>query len=320
VLPHRPLGASGLEVSALSLGSWRTYERMSRDDGVAVLAAAREAGIDFLDDARYDDETGTAPIRTGYSEVVFGELFRASGWERDEVVVANKLWWEFWPEESAARELDGSLERMGLDHLDLAYAAAPPEGLEVAEIVGSIAGLIDAGKLRAWGVLNWDPALVRSAVRHARAEGLPPPCAAQLPYNVVLRDVVEGDEPSGLFGHTGVRVVALTSLWYGALIGKYSRSDAGGTLADELDSPQLRAALAAVDPLQTLAARLDTTPAALAVAFALSNDHVASVLFGATRPEQVVENVGAADLLARLSPGDLEELRAIGREGSAERA
>jgi aryl-alcohol dehydrogenase-like predicted oxidoreductase len=77
-LPHRPLGASGIEVSIMSLGSWRTYERMSRDEGLAVMRAAGEAGIDFLDDARYDDETGAAPIPTGWSEVVFGELFRAT--------------------------------------------------------------------------------------------------------------------------------------------------------------------------------------------------------------------------------------------------
>jgi aryl-alcohol dehydrogenase-like predicted oxidoreductase len=103
---------------------------MPREQGVAVMRAAREAGIDFLDDARYDDDTGTAPIPTGYSEVVFGELFRASGWGREEVVVANKLWWEFWPEQERAGELDASLQRMGLEHLDLAYfreAARGPE-------------------------------------------------------------------------------------------------------------------------------------------------------------------------------------------------
>src|ERR671929_87200 len=115
-------GRSYLSVSRIALGSWRTFERMPREQGVAVMRAAREAGIDFLDDARYDDETGTAPIPTGYSEVVFGELFRAAGWRRDEVVVANKLWWEFWPEQSAAEELDASLVRMGFDYLDLAYA------------------------------------------------------------------------------------------------------------------------------------------------------------------------------------------------------
>ena len=112
-LGSRPLGASGIEVSALSLGSWRTFERLPADTGVAVMRAAREEGINFFDDARYDDETGTAPIRTGYSEVVFGELFRGAGIRRDGAVVANKLWWEFWPGQSAAAELDASLQRMG---------------------------------------------------------------------------------------------------------------------------------------------------------------------------------------------------------------
>src|SRR4051812_46107857 len=108
VLPHRALGASGIEGSVLSLGSWMTFAHMSREDGVAGMRSARDAGIDFLDDARYDDRTGTAPIPTGYSEVRFGDLFRESGWPREDAVVANKLWLEFWPDESPAAELDAS--------------------------------------------------------------------------------------------------------------------------------------------------------------------------------------------------------------------
>ena len=126
-MPRRPLGSSELEVSRLSLGSWRTFERISKDAGLEVMRAAREAGINFLDDARYNDETGKAPIPTGYSEVLFGELFRAAGWPRDETIVCNKLWWEFWPDQSAAEELDGSLGRMGLDHIDVIYANVPPD-------------------------------------------------------------------------------------------------------------------------------------------------------------------------------------------------
>src|SRR5947209_17386452 len=118
-MQYRRLGARGPDVSRLSLGSWRTFERISRDQGLAVMRAARESGITFLDDARYNDETGRAPIPTGYSEVVFGELFRAAGWKRDETIVANKLWWEFWPDQTPSAELDGSLSRMGLDAVDL---------------------------------------------------------------------------------------------------------------------------------------------------------------------------------------------------------
>lgn len=88
------LGRSGIQVSRLALGFWRTYERIDRDQGLAVMKAAREAGINFLDDARYNDETGHAPLPTGYSEMVFGELFRAAGWRRDDTMASNKLWWE----------------------------------------------------------------------------------------------------------------------------------------------------------------------------------------------------------------------------------
>jgi len=312
VVPRRALGASGIDVSALSLGSWRTYERIPREDGVAVMTAAREHGIDFLDDARYNDETGTAPLASGYSEVVFGELFRAAGWRRDEVVVANKLWWEFWPDESAAQELEGSLQRMGLDYVDLVYAAEPPENLAIAEIVGSISGLIAAGKLRAWGVLNWPPHLLVEAAELARREHLPTPCAAQVAYNLVLRAPVEDAQAAAALDRSGARVVASMPLWFGALTGKYSDPNATGRIADQLDSARLEDALAAVEPLRKLAADLDTTPAALAIAFSLGNRRVASVLFGATRPQQVLENVMAADVLARLSDADLAALRSLG--------
>ena len=115
-----------------------------------MMRAAREAGIDFLDDARYNDETGDAPIPTGYSEVVFGELFRAAGWQRDEVVVANKLWWEFWPEQDAAERARRLARAHGArprrPHLLRAAAGGPAGRRGVARRRAD-----RAGKLRAWG-------------------------------------------------------------------------------------------------------------------------------------------------------------------------
>src|SRR5690242_17238306 len=163
-------GSLSLEVSELALGSWRTYERIRRDAGLRVMLKAREVGVNFLDDARYNDETGNAPLKTGYSEVVFGELFRAAGWRRDEVILANKLWWEFWPQQSAAQELDGSLQRMGMDYLDLVYAERPPQDLAVERIVHDVNQLIEAGKVRAWGVLNWQASMIREASQVARRD------------------------------------------------------------------------------------------------------------------------------------------------------
>src|SRR5712691_12719002 len=140
-IPGVALGASGIQVSRLALGSWRTFERISRARGVRVMQAARDAGINFLDDARYNDETGHAPIPTGYSEVVFGELFRGAGWRRDDTIVSNKLWWEFWPDQSPAQELAGSLARMRLDHVDLIFSGALPDGVGLEDAVGMITGL-----------------------------------------------------------------------------------------------------------------------------------------------------------------------------------
>jgi len=313
VLPRRALGTSGIEVSAFALGSWQTYERIPREHGVAVLHAARECGIDLLEVARYNDPTGRAPIPTGYSEVVFGEVLRASGWPRDEVTIANKLWWEFWPQQTAREELTASLRRTGLDHFDFVYSDPPPEELALEEVVGAIGELIADGTVRAWAIVNWPGERVAAAARIARATGVAAPCAAQLPYSLVARDWVEGPAMTDALELCEACVVASFVLAGGALSGKYS-SDPGasGRLSRQLDSPRAQAALAVVEPLRALAAELDTTPATLAMAFALANPRVATILFGATRPEQVRENVRAAELVERLGPDQLAALRALG--------
>jgi aryl-alcohol dehydrogenase-like predicted oxidoreductase len=316
-LPARALGSSGLSVSVLSLGSWRTYERIPRSQGLAVMTRARESGITFLDDARYNDETGTAPVATGYSEMVFGELFRAAGWRRDEVVIANKLWWEFWPNQDAAEELDASLQRMGLDHIDLAYSTPPPAGLDLQDLVRQVAGLIASGKLRAWGVLNWPPAMVAETIRIADANGWPRPCAAQLVYNLLHRWEVEGPETAEALRSSGISVVASSVLAAGALSGKYGAAGAAGRLAGELHDPRHRPALRVAERLRDMARDLATTPAAMAIAFALANPLVCSVLFGATSPDQVNANLEAVEVLERLDAKRLAALRSLGDDPPA---
>ena len=311
-LRPRPLGASGMTVSALSLGSWRTFEHVPKDTGAAILAAAAGEGVNFFDDARYNDETGRAPMPTGYSEVVFGELFRAAGLRRDDVVVANKLWWEFWPGQSAAAELDASLARMGFDHVDVIYANPPPEGLAIPDMVAAVSGLLAAGKARAWAMVNWPAGPCGEAVAAAAAVGAAPPCAVQLPYSLVRRSWVEDPEMTRALHAAGAGVVASFCLEGGVLSGKYLAGAAAGRAAATLGDPRAAAAVAAAADLAALAASLGTTAAALALAFPLASADVTSVLFGATSPEQVRANCAAAGLLDRLSPGDLARLRQIG--------
>ncbi|HEY6889056.1 MAG TPA: aldo/keto reductase, partial [Solirubrobacter sp.] len=218
-MEHRALGP--LSVSILALGSWQTYERIPRADGVAVLDAAREAGITFLETARYNASSPGAPLATGYSEVVFGELFRASGWPREEVVLANKLWWEFWPEQSVAEELDASLQRTGIDHFDFIYSDPPPSEVSMQEVVDAVAGLVQAGKVRAWGVVNWAP----EQIAEARALSTIQPVAAQLPYSLIFRSMVEDPAMVDAMGPMGV--IASAVLAGGALTGKYADGGAG---------------------------------------------------------------------------------------------
>ena len=285
---------------------------MPRELGIAVMRAAREAGITFLDDARYDDETGHAPIATGWSEVVFGELFRASGWVRDEVVVANKLWWEWWPEQSAAEELDASLGRMGLDHVDLIYAERPPQALDVEELVEQVTGLLAAGKARAWGVLNWPAELLAEASAATASLDVPGASATQLVYSLVQPSVVEADEMQAALSVAGTSVVASHSLAGGALCGKYARGE-DGRLSARLGDPRTRAAfeLGARLTGDSVCGELDATPSQLALAFALQGEGVASVLFGATTPVQVEENVGALAVSERLTQTNLASLREL---------
>lgn len=288
-LPHRPLGSSGLKVSLFALGSWRTFERIPREQGLAVMQAARESGITFLDDARYDDETGQAPIPTGYSEVIFGELFRGAGWVRDEVVVANKLWWEFWPQQDAAAELDASLARMGLDHIDLIYTMQPPAGLSIADLVEQVAALVSSGRARAWGIGNWPADELAQAVQAARDLGAPLPVAAQLPYSLVRPDWVEDPAMEAVLADADIGLVASYVLAGGTLTGKYLEGGSGRASADE--NPAIVAGKRRAAAVVDLAREWDVPPASLAFSFALAHPRLASVLFGATSPEQVHDNV-----------------------------
>lgn len=300
-MDQRPLGTSGLDVSALCLGSWLTFELMAREEAVSVLRAAFDGGVTFFDDARYDDHTGQAPIKTGWSEVLFGELFRAAGLRRDDVVLANKLWLEFHPAESVAAELDGSLGRLGMDWIDVVYCAPPPDGLGVEELVPALDGLVRAGKIRAWGVLNWPAALIAEAHRFAVAEGLAPPVAAQLPHNLLDRGFVEGPSARRVLAETGMAVVASHCLAGGLLTGKYRETSTRGRHgADRIERLRERGVLDRIDGWAAIAAAHGATAAQLALAFSLSRPGVASACFGAKSTTQLAEDLAAVELLPRL--------------------
>ena len=312
-MEYRQLGHSGLGVSALSLGSWLTYEYMDQEDALAVMSRGLAAGINFLDDARYNDRSGVAPMNTGYSEVVFGQLLRKGGWNRSELIIANKLWYEFYPEQSPEEELDGSLARLQLEYLDLVYCAPPPATLPMGELVQQLDDLIQTGKLRAWGVLNWPVEQIAEASQMAANAGLRAPCAAQLRYSLIQTSPVEDQQTQDLCRSAAIGIVASYSLYGGLLSGKYQHTAAptGRFGAQDVEGMRQKGLLKQVDQVISIAQEMGCTPAQLALAYCLRNAQVSSLLFGATKVAQVEENLRALDLLPRITHEVMAKLHSL---------
>lgn len=303
-MEFRQLGNSGIDVSVFSLGSWLTYEYMAEKDALAVMGCGLEAGINFLDDARYDDRTGQAPLKTGYSEVVFGRLLRQSGWKRADLIIANKLWYEFYPKESAEAELDGSLSRLQMDYVDLLYCNPPPITLPIVELVQQMDALVKTGKARYWGVVNWSVEKTAEAYQAATAAGLTPPCAAQVRYSLLDPALAESETTRQLCLAADIGLVASYSLYGGLLSGKYNQTDPALKTrfgAEAVESMRQKGLLKKVDLVISLAQELGCTPAQLALAYCLRNDLVASLLFGATTTSQVEANLRTLEILPRIN-------------------
>ena len=311
-MEFRKLGNSGVTVSALALGSWLTFEFIEEREALSVMARSIDGGINFLDDARYNDRTGKAPLASGYSEVVFGRLLRKGGWKRETLTIANKLWFEFYPKEDLAAELNGSLSRLQMDYLDIVYCAELPATLPLIDMLRQIDKLIASGKLRAWGVLNWSAEKIEEACRLATIAGLRLPCAAQLPYSIVQRTPVEDPQIVRVCDVNNISVVASYSLHGGLLSGKYNHApSAGDNRFDpaQLDALRSKGTLQKAAQVAAMAQELGWAPAQLAFAYCLKNPRVASVLFGAKTVKQIEENLGTLKVLAAVDERKLTQLR-----------
>jgi aryl-alcohol dehydrogenase-like predicted oxidoreductase len=230
--------------------------------------------------------------------------------------VSNKLWWEFWPEQDAVSEVHGSLERMGFDRLDLLYSSTLPDEVSVAVAVEQIAAVLDDGRVSAWSVVNWSADAIAQAAAEARRQGITQPCAAQLPYSLAHLDWVEDPAMDAAFEATGASLIPSATLAGGALTGKYTDGQAGRLSAELAEGGRGRE-IALGAALREPAARLQTTPATLAIAFTLLHPRTASTLIGATTPGQIDAALEAIALAARLSSDDVAELRALATGASA---
>jgi aryl-alcohol dehydrogenase-like predicted oxidoreductase len=197
------------------------------------------------------------------------------------------------------------------DYVDLIYCTTLPAELSVEQAVTEVAGLLAAGKARAWGVAMWPPAAIEAATLAASAQGIDPPRAAQMAYSVVSRAEAESPQMVAALRGAGAGLVASAALEGGLLTGKYDSGAATGRLAGAPDDPARRAALDAGRALRSLAQEWGACAAALAVAFVLDHPLLASVLIGATAPAQLDDVVAGVALHDQLSDADRARLRGL---------
>lgn len=302
-VPTRRLGPGGPEVPVFALGSWSIWDRMEPDDRVALIRRAAEVGAAFFDVAYYNMGPHAEASRT---DLYFGEAVREAGLAREDYLLCGKLWlWEY-PEVGFAEQMLTSLERIGVEKADTVVVGDFFGELDVRRVVAEVQAEIDAGRFDSWGVNNWPIASLHLALEFAEAEGLTPPTFAQLKYGLVRRTMAEGEHYGRLFDEGRLALQASDAFEGGILVGKTSPTrkigaDVGG-IRDEI--------VAAYPRVAEIAASLDATPAQLGIAFCLANPATANVLFGASRLEQLEDDLGAIGLLDRVGAEALREATA----------
>lgn len=321
-MEYRRLGKSGLPVSALSYGSWVTFSnQLAVDAALETMTAAYEAGVNFFDNAEV--------YALGQSEVIMGEALKRAGWPRDTYIVSSKVIWGSVPDPKPTQRglhrkhvyeaCHDALRRLQVDYLDLYFCHRYDPNVPMEELVNTMSDLVRQGKVLYWGTSEWKPEFIMEANSVARQYNLVPPTMEQPEYNMFRRDRVEL-ELAPLYETMGLGTTIWSPLYYGILTGKYNDgipADSRATLPgyewmrDIIDSDEGRARIAKVRELSKIAAELDTSTTRLALAWCLKNPRVSTVILGASRVEQVHDNLMALDVLPKLTDDVMAAIEAV---------
>jgi voltage-dependent potassium channel beta subunit len=302
-MEYRFLGRSGLKVSALSYGTWVTFgDQIGEEAAAACLKTAYEAGVNFFDAAE--------SYARGRAEILLGKIIRGFGWKRSDLIVSTKIFWggEGPNDSGLSRKhivegVEAALKRLQMDYVDLVFCHRPDLHTPTEETVRGMTHIINQGKAFYWGTSEWPAERIRDAFHIARRERLIPPTMEQPQYNMFHRDRVER-EYRGLFDEYGLGTTVWSPLASGFLTGKYLRGIPEGSrlslrgygwLRKRYEGPEAEAKLEKVRKLDRIARGLKITLPQLALAWCLQNPDVSTVITGASRPEQVAENMKAVD-------------------------
>ena len=321
-MQYRRLGRAGLQVSELSLGSWVTYaNQVDVDAAVEMMAAAYDAGVNFFDNAE--------AYAGGKSEEVMGAALKKLGWARLNYTVSTKFFWGLPDAVTVNRKntlnrkylmqaIDGSLQRFGLEHLDLVYCHRSDPNTPVEETVHAMSDMITQGKALYWGTSEWSAADIRAAWDIAERHHLHKPVVEQPQYHLFHRAKVE-QEFARLYDDIGLGLTTWSPLASGLLTGKYKSGIPGGSrgamqnmsfLHDQLTDQPKNDAVAKLEPI---ARDLGATTAQLAIAWVAKNPRVSTVITGASSVKQLKDNLKAAEIIPKLTPEVLARIDAVTR-------
>ena len=306
---YRHLGKSGIQLSALSLGSWVTFgKQVDVKASVEMMAAAFDVGVNFFDNAE--------AYVAGQSEVIMGQALKKLAWPRGSYLVSTKLFWGLVEGVNTRNTLNrkylleatgASLKRFDLDYVDLLYCHRDDPGTPVGEVVWAMHDIIERGQALYWGTSEWEAPRIVEAIEFAERHHLHAPVVEQPVYNLFERERF-GPEYDAVYKKHGYGSTTWSPLASGLLTGKYqggipkgSRGalDNMGWIRGRLTDPDKLAKVAALEPI---ARDMGANLAQLSLAWCLQNPHVSSVITGASRVGQVVENMRALEFVDKFTP------------------
>lgn len=308
-MEYRFLGKSGLKVSALSFGSWVTFgEQVDTELAYNQMKVAYDAGVNFFDNAE--------GYEFGKSETIMGKVIKKAEWKRSDLVLSTKIFWAGQGPNDQGLSFkhikegtEASLKRMQTEYVDLLYCHRPDLYTPVEETVWAMNQMINEGKALYWGTSEWSAEQIRKAYDIARREHLRPPLMEQPQYNMFHRDRVE-KEYDPLYKDIGLGTTIWSPLASGLLTGKYNDGIPEGSRLDLkkyqwlkeqlLDSEEGRAKLEKVKKLAPIARDLGISMPQLALAWCLKNKNVSTVITGASKVEQIEDNMKTMDIIDKV--------------------
>ncbi|WP_426700714.1 potassium channel beta subunit family protein [Rhodanobacter sp. Col0626] len=320
-MQYRRLGNSGLQLSALSFGAWVTFgKQVGRGEAREMLALAHDRGVNYFDNA----ET----YNNGVAEQVMGDVLADLRFQRDSYCVSSKVFFGAYDKplptqrglsrKHVMEACHQALQRLRVDYLDLYFCHRPDPDTPVLETVAAMDTLIRQGKVLYWGTSEWPAEAIHEAHRVARENHLYAPVMEQPQYNLLHRERVEV-EYAPLYDAYGMGTTIWSPLASGLLSGKYNKGVPADSRLAQPGYEWLRAEVLGegdeqfgkVRALQPVADELGTSLAQLAIAWCLLNPHVSTVMLGASRREQLEQNLDALDLLPQLDATVAQRIRRI---------